>query len=193
MNLIKAEVSFEQSKLITVKQDNIEYVAMRSIVEGIGLDWSAQQKKLNSQWDKFNCRHIATVANDGKNRKLLCIPLKKLNGWLFSINPEKTKISLRDKLVKYQEECFTALHDYWTHGQATRKIMPLSAAEIEAHEIARLDSVTFAAASKGSNAMTNRKIAKKLIKSRIEAWQDKYQLQFNYRLIETSIKVVAYA
>ncbi|WP_392562503.1 phage antirepressor N-terminal domain-containing protein [Orbus sturtevantii] len=193
MNIIKAEVNFEQSKLITVKKDGIEYVAMRSIVEGIGLNWKTQYRKLISQKHKFSCSHMTTTGNDGKKYNMLCMPIKKLNGWLFSINSEKVKEALRSKLIKYQEECFTALHDYWTHGQATRKVMPLSAAEIEAHEIARLDSVTFVAASKGSNAMTNRKMAKKLIKSRIEAWQNKYQLQFNYQLIDTSIKAIAYA
>lgn len=182
MNIIKAEVNFNQSKLITVKKDGIEYVAMRPVVEGIGLNWSAQQQKLNKQKDKFNCIAINTVANDGKNRKVLCIPLKKLNGWLFSINPLNIKESLQGKLIKYQEECFTALHDYWTIGQATRKTIPLTQAEIEAHEIVKLDAATFYAASKGSNAMNNRKIAKKFIKARIEAWQEKYQLQFNYRL-----------
>ena len=85
MNIIKAEVNFDQSKLITVKQDNIEYVAMRSIVEGIGLDWAGQRKKLNSQKDKFSCRHISSTASDGKEYKMLCVPLKKLNGWLLAL------------------------------------------------------------------------------------------------------------
>lgn len=49
---------------------------------------------------------------------MLCIPLKKLNGWLFSINPEKVRADIRDKLIQYQEECFTVLHDYWTKGEA---------------------------------------------------------------------------
>ncbi|MCO0991262.1 phage antirepressor Ant, partial [Escherichia coli] len=53
-----------------------------------------------------------------KLRKLLCLPLKKLNGWLFSINPEKVRADIRDKLIQYQEECFTVLHDYWTKGKA---------------------------------------------------------------------------
>lgn len=60
------------------------------------------------------------VAADGKLRKLLCLPLKKLNGWLFSINPEKVRADIRDKLIKYQEECFTVLHDYWTKGVAVK-------------------------------------------------------------------------
>ncbi|MFL7751335.1 P22AR C-terminal domain-containing protein, partial [Raoultella ornithinolytica] len=39
-------------------------------------------------------------------------------GWLFSINPEKVRADIRDKLIQYQEECFTVLHDYWTKGEA---------------------------------------------------------------------------
>ena len=54
----------------------------------------------------------------GGAQKMLCIPLKKLNGWLFSINPEKVRADIRDKLIQYQEECFTVLHDYWTKGKA---------------------------------------------------------------------------
>lgn len=68
------------------------------------------------QISKFNCVHMNMVAADGKLRKLLCLPLKKLNGWLFSINPEKVRADIRDKLIQYQEECFSVLHDYWTKG-----------------------------------------------------------------------------
>lgn len=34
------------------------------------------------------------------------------------INPEKVRADIRDKLIQYQEECFTVLHDYWTKGKA---------------------------------------------------------------------------
>lgn len=37
---------------------------------------------------------------------------------MFSINPEKVRADIRDKLIQYQEECFTVLHDYWTKGKA---------------------------------------------------------------------------
>ncbi|MCO0990595.1 phage antirepressor N-terminal domain-containing protein, partial [Escherichia coli] len=64
-----------------------------------------------------------------KLRKLLCLPLKKLNGWLFSINPEKVRADIRDKLIQYQEECFSVLHDYWTKGHVVnprkaKKVLP---------------------------------------------------------------------
>lgn len=91
---------------------------MKPIVENLGMSWSTQQTKLMKQISKFNCVHMNMVAADGKLRKLLCLPLKKLNGWLFSINPEKVRADIRDKLIQYQEECFTVLHDYWTKGKA---------------------------------------------------------------------------
>ncbi|EDV0937227.1 phage antirepressor Ant [Salmonella enterica subsp. enterica] len=111
-------VSFNGQQIITAMAAGVAYVAMKPIVENLGMSWSTQQTKLMKQISKFNCVHMNMVAADGKLRKLLCLPLKKLNGWLFSINPEKVRADIRDKLIQYQEECFTVLHDYWTKGKA---------------------------------------------------------------------------
>lgn len=113
-----SSVPFNGQQILTAVAAGVTYVAMRQIVENIGIDWTGQSVKLRKMKDKFNCRDISMVAADGKLRKLLCIPLKKLNGWLFSINPEKVRADIRDKLIQYQEECFTVLHDYWTKGKA---------------------------------------------------------------------------
>lgn len=110
-------VPFNGQQVLTAVAAGVTYVAMRQIVENIGIDWTGQSVKLRKMKDKFNCRDISMVAADGKLRKLLCLPLKKLNGWLFSINPEKVRADIRDKLIQYQEECFTVLHDYWTKGE----------------------------------------------------------------------------
>ncbi|EAY1063547.1 phage antirepressor Ant [Salmonella enterica] len=111
-------VPFNGQQIITAMATGVAYVAMKPIVENLGMSWGTQQQKLMKQLDKFNCIHMNMVAADGKLRKLLCLPLKKLNGWLFSINPEKVRADIRDKLIQYQEECFTVLHDYWTKGKA---------------------------------------------------------------------------
>ncbi|HBW8188762.1 TPA: antirepressor protein Ant [Klebsiella pneumoniae] len=110
-------VPFNGQQVLTTMAAGIAYVAMRPIVENIGLDWAAQFVKLKKQSKKFGCCDIATPSKGGI-QKMLCIPLKKLNGWLFSINPEKVRADIRDKLIQYQEECFTVLHDYWTKGKA---------------------------------------------------------------------------
>ncbi|MGD2548653.1 phage antirepressor N-terminal domain-containing protein [Escherichia coli] len=111
-------VPFNGQQIITAMAAGVAYVAMKPIVENLGMSWSTQQTKLMKQISKFNCVHMNMVAADGKLRKLLCLPLKKLNGWLFSINTEKVRADIRDKLIQYQEECFTVLHDYWTKGKA---------------------------------------------------------------------------
>ncbi|EQA0750500.1 phage antirepressor Ant [Escherichia coli] len=111
-------IPFNGQQIITAMAAGVAYVAMKPIVENLGMSWSTQQTKLMKQISKFNCVHMNMIAADGKLRKLLCLPLKKLNGWLFSINPEKVRADIRDKLIQYQEECFTVLHDYWTKGKA---------------------------------------------------------------------------
>ncbi|MES9630763.1 phage antirepressor N-terminal domain-containing protein [Escherichia coli] len=111
-------VPFNGQQIITAMAAGVAYVAMKPIAQNLGMSWSTQQTKLMKQISKFNCVHMNMVAADGKLRKLLCLPLKKLNGWLFSINPEKVRADIRDKLIQYQEECFTVLHDYWTKGKA---------------------------------------------------------------------------
>ncbi|TKI02882.1 hypothetical protein FCN80_23505 [Martelella alba] len=181
---LSAEVMFNGNKLTTIRDNGTEFVAMRPIVEGIGLNWKTQYRKLTSQKEKFGCGHM-TIPSSGGPQQMLCMPLRKLNGWLFSINPAKVKIAIRERLVAYQEECFKALHDYWVNGFAARKPLPLSEAEIEAHDISRFDAVTFVEASKGSGSMLARKKAKQIIKERIIAWEEKYFMQFNFVLMET--------
>ncbi|WP_410316248.1 phage antirepressor N-terminal domain-containing protein [Klebsiella pneumoniae] len=110
-------VPFNGQQIITAVAAGVTYVAMRKIVENIGIDWTGQSVKLRKQREKFGCRDIS-IPSKGGIQKMLCIPLKKLNGWLFSINPEKVRADIRDKLIQYQEECFTVLHDYWTKGKA---------------------------------------------------------------------------
>jgi len=111
-------VDFHDHLLTTLKHEGVIFVAMRPIVEGMGLEWSGQQKKLNSQREKFSCVHIYTTGKDNKRYEMLCIPLEKLNGWLFSINPKKVRPDIRPTVELYQEECFIVLYNYWQQGEA---------------------------------------------------------------------------
>lgn len=131
-------VPFNGQQIITAMAAGVAYVAMKPIVENLGMSWTTQYRKLMAAAKKSNHIHMNTVDKDrdahmstpskfgccdiaipskGGIQKMLCIPLKKLNGWLFSINPEKVRADIRDKLIQYQEECFTVLHDYWTKGK----------------------------------------------------------------------------
>lgn len=109
-------VPFNGQQIITAMAAGMAYVAMKPIVENLGMSWGTQQQKLARSKEKFGCIHM-NIPSAGGIQKMLVLPLKKLNGWLFSINPEKVRADIRDKLIQYQEECFTVLHDYWTKGE----------------------------------------------------------------------------
>ncbi len=72
-----AAIDFYGQPISTIKKDNVEYVAMRQIVEGIGINWASQSVKLRNNEDKFGCCDIATPSKGGL-QKSLCVPLKKL-------------------------------------------------------------------------------------------------------------------
>ena len=114
-------VPFHGDEIVTFEAGGARYVAMRRIVENMGLDWSSQRVKLADQRQKFNCGDIATVGADGKEREMLSMPVEKLPLWLASINPNKIgKADVRAKVERYQAESAIALHEYWTKGVAVR-------------------------------------------------------------------------
>ena len=49
---------------------------------------------------------------------MLCLPLRKLFGWLTGINTGKIRAALRDTVATYQNECDDVLWQYWTDGIA---------------------------------------------------------------------------
>lgn len=112
-------VPFYEDTVVLVGQGNEPYVAMRPIVTNMGLAWNSQFTKINERFDS-TVMEIITVAEDGKPRSMTCLPLRKLPAWLYSISPNKVKPELRDKIIRYQEECDDALWDYWTKGSASR-------------------------------------------------------------------------
>lgn len=91
-------------------------VAMRRMVENLGLSWSTQLQKLEDPI--FNCVHINTVGADDKKREMLVMPVKSIPAYLFSINPNKVREDLREKLALYRLECVDVLYNYWARGYA---------------------------------------------------------------------------
>lgn len=112
-------VSFHGDTVMLVGQDNEPFVAMRPVVTNIGLDWASQYTKLNTASERWGVVIITTPSLGGA-QEAVCLPLRKLASWLMTINPNKVKPELRDKIIRYQEECDDALWDYWTKGSASR-------------------------------------------------------------------------
>lgn len=113
-------VPFHGNNLYVVNFNGEPYVPMKPIVEGMGLAWGAQFAKLKQRFNS-SVSEIEMVAEDGKLRIMVCIALRKLSGWLHTISPNKVKPEIRDKVIKYQEECDDVLYEYWTTGEVKAK------------------------------------------------------------------------
>ncbi|HHZ0413943.1 TPA: phage antirepressor N-terminal domain-containing protein, partial [Escherichia coli] len=108
-------VPFHGNSLYVVNHNGEPYVPMKPVVAGMGLAWQSQLAKLRQRFAS-TITEIVMVAEDGKQRNMVSMPLRKLAGWLQTINPNKVKPEIRDKVIRYQEECDDVLYEYWTKG-----------------------------------------------------------------------------
>lgn len=125
-SLTQMTVPFHNAELYLVEFDGQPYVPMRSIVQGMGLDWKSQFVKLKQRFATCVVEITMQMFGDDQARSHTCLLLRKLPAWLYSIHANKVKPELRDTVIKYQEECDDVLWDYWTKGKATnpRKSTP---------------------------------------------------------------------
>lgn len=101
-------------RLQVVADAREQLVAVKPVCEILGVDFSAQRSKLKEH-PVFGSTMVlsTTVGADGKEREMVCIPLRFFPGWLFSINPDNVKEDAREKLMEYQLKCNDVLYDYF--------------------------------------------------------------------------------
>ena len=116
-------VPFYGNALYVVDRNGEPYTPMKPIVEGMGMAWQSQLAKLRQRFSA-TITEIVIVAADGKSREMVCLPLRKLAGWLQTISPSKVKPEIREKVIQFQSECDDALYEYWAKGVVTNPRKP---------------------------------------------------------------------
>jgi hypothetical protein len=107
VNLVQVE--FKSNKIEVVEESQL--VVVKDICISIGVDPKRQISKINSDCS-FDSQLIKANTNGGI-QEVFCIPLSQLNGWLFSINPNKVKPEVKQKLIDYKKECFNVLFNHF--------------------------------------------------------------------------------
>ncbi len=106
-------INFHGDTIYLVACDNEPFVPLKPITENLGLGWQSQHRKLLQDAKRWQVRTVKVQTPGGK-QEMLCLPLRKLPAWLMSISPSKVKPEIREKLVRYQEECDRVLWEYWS-------------------------------------------------------------------------------
>jgi hypothetical protein len=121
-DLADHQVPISDRIIETFEAEGRPWVVMKPVSEAIGVSWQGQQKKLEAEWDRFNCQLMLTVGADGKLREILCIPLDRYPAWLFTINPNKiSDLEIRARIIKFQEISIVALYQFWFDGSTSRE------------------------------------------------------------------------
>jgi len=92
------------------------FVPVRPICDYLGVDWSAQYRRINRDPVLLEvitpCVVVtATQGQPDQRREMQCLPLDYLNGWIFGVNANRVKAEIRDNLIRYQRECYRVLAD----------------------------------------------------------------------------------
>lgn len=142
-------VAFHGQTLLATTIEGKPFVALKPIAEAIGLQWESQYNRLKRHPVLASTISITNmVAQDGKKRETVCLPLDKLNGWLFGIHANRAKPELRERLIQYQRECFDVLARHFGAATESRPYAVLPGQTLSAEQADELRRLLTDAAAK---------------------------------------------
>lgn len=114
-------VVFYEDKITVViidEQGNRDvYVPLRPMSDLLGINWASQTRRLQNDPVLSQVTTGVLVMTAGGQQEMTAIPLDYLQGWLFGINASRVKEDIRDRVVRYQRECYQVLHEAFQEGR----------------------------------------------------------------------------
>lgn len=107
-------------------------IAMRPMVEGMGIRWQSQHRKAMENPILKTCVINLTtqVPGDSQSREWTFLPLTRVGYWLATIHSNKVPDpETREKIVRYQNECADAIFAHFFNKAASSAI-PSDLAEL---------------------------------------------------------------
>lgn len=124
MPVEQKKVLFYEDEVTAVRlEDGRVFVPLRPLCELIGVTWPGQFERVRRDTIlSEEARAVSvtlTARRDSRTQtvEMLCLPLELLNGWLFGINPNRVKEGIRDRLLRYQRECYRVLFEAFQEGR----------------------------------------------------------------------------
>jgi hypothetical protein len=90
------------------------YVPLKLINDHLGLSWAGQFERVKRDpvlSEVVQGIRVTRTATEGGSQTMLALPIEYLNGWLFGVNANRLKAELREKVIRYQRECYLALFE----------------------------------------------------------------------------------
>ena len=98
------------------------YVSIAHMCKAIGLRVQKQRDRIQQHplFQSHTLRFRLEPQNKvgGRSQDVLGLDIEYVMAWLGNINPNAVRDTIRETLLIFQEQCASALHDFWTKGYA---------------------------------------------------------------------------
>jgi prophage antirepressor-like protein len=109
-------VNFRNDRIEVISVNDILFISVKKVCKNLGIKGLNDQIKKLKANPAFEAKYIE-IQTAGGMQEVFCIPLEKLNGWLFTINPNRVRADIKEKLIAYQNECFKVLYNHFNKKQ----------------------------------------------------------------------------
>ncbi len=117
------QVEFYEDEITAVRlPDGRVFVPVRPLVESLGLSWSSQLQRIRRDSvlkSELLSVFVTNTESERGGRDVQCLPLDYISGFLFGINAERVRDDLRERVIRYQRECYRVLAEAFTEGRLT--------------------------------------------------------------------------
>ncbi len=117
------QVEFYEDEITAVRlPDGRVFVPVRPLVESLGLSWSSQLQRIRRDSvlkSELVSVFVTNTESERGGRDVQCLPLDYISGFLFGINAERVRDDLRERVIRYQRECYRVLAEAFTEGRLT--------------------------------------------------------------------------
>lgn len=104
-----------QVEIFAISTDSGEIlVPIKPICTALGVAFQSQNNKIKEHKILSSVVTLSiTTGTDGKQYEMVCLPLKFIYGWLFSINPSNVSEEAREQIQNYQMQCYETLYSHF--------------------------------------------------------------------------------
>lgn len=117
------EVEFYEDRItaaLAQEGDESEiYVSINQICDLLGIDRRGQQRRITEDAVLSSHTRQIIIQTAGGPQTMLCLPIDYMHGWLMSINANRVKKEIRERLIRYQENCHRVLAEAFQEGRLT--------------------------------------------------------------------------
>ena len=114
-------VLFYDDEITAVRlADGRVMIPVRPLCDRLGVAWSPQLRRINRDAVLADeVQGVTVTVTPGGQQGMMCLPLDYISGWLFGINADRVNPDVRDRLIRYQRECYRVLAEAFQDGRLT--------------------------------------------------------------------------